>query len=345
MSNNNNSYNRISTNIDLDLLKIKSADEQLRNIKRNENKLSALLEEAVKHNSLKVNHALKILNQQWKINGVRERTISSYNYTFDKFVEFTDVEYLHEIDSDKIYAYLGSFENVKDITIQTRLKQLKAILNRCHDNGWIQTKFWNHIKVRVNTELKEAADEKEIELLLSLLDKTRYSGFRDSIAIMLMYSTGIRIKTLGLLEEKHIDFKNKMLVMDGAILKSHRAQLLPLTDELCILLQELINQNNIVRKRYKKKNNYIFLSNLGTPVCKTVSTANTISKNLWVYNKQWGLNVTAHGLRRRYAQNLLKRGADINLVSAALNHNDLTSTTKYLGLSIENVAQNLRDYL
>ena len=80
-------------------------------------------------------------------------------------------------------------------------------------------------------------------------------------------------------------------------------------------------------------------------MCKTVSTANTISKNLWVYNKQWGLNVTAHGLRRRYAQNLLKRGADINLVSAALNHNDLASTTKYLGLSLENVAQNLRDYL
>lgn len=76
------------------------------------------------------------------------------------------------------------------------------ILNRCHDNGWIQTKFWNHIKVRINTELMEAADDKEIGTLLSLLDKTKYSGFRDSVAILLMYKTGIRIKTLGLLEEK-----------------------------------------------------------------------------------------------------------------------------------------------
>ena len=60
------------------------------------------------------------------INGVRPRTISSYNYTFDKFVEFTDVEYLHEIDSEKIYAYPGSFNNVKDITIQTRLKTAQS---------------------------------------------------------------------------------------------------------------------------------------------------------------------------------------------------------------------------
>ena len=80
-------------------------------------------------------------------------------------------------------------------------------------------------------------------------------------------------------------------------------------------------------------------------MCKAVSTANTISENLWVYNKQWGLNVTCHGLRRAYAQNLIKRGADINLVSSALGHSDLTSTTKYLGLSLEKVANNLREYL
>lgn len=38
MSKNNNSYNRISTDIDLDLLQLKSADEQLRIIKRNKRK-------------------------------------------------------------------------------------------------------------------------------------------------------------------------------------------------------------------------------------------------------------------------------------------------------------------
>lgn len=340
-----NSYNRVSTNIDLDLLKLNPAKEQLRNIKRNENKLVELLDEAVRYKKIKVSHALKILNQQWVINGIRSRTIESYNYTFEKFIEFTEVEYLHDIDSDKIYTYLGSLKGVKDITIQTRLKQLKAILNRCHDNGWMQTKFWNHIKIRINTDLKEATSDEDISLLLSLLDKTRYSGLRDSIAVLLMYKTGIRIKTLGLLQDSHVDFKNKLLVMDGSILKSHRAQILPLDDDMCTLLQELINQNNIVRKRNKQKNSYIFLSNVGVPVCKTVSTANTISKNLWVYNKQWGLNVTCHGLRRAFAQNLVKRGADINLVSAALNHSDLTSTTKYLGLSMEKVAQDLRDYL
>ena len=208
----NNSYNRVSPNIDLGLLSLNPAQEQLRKIKRNEHKLVELLDEAVRYKTIKVTHALKILNQQWIINGIRPRTIESYNYTFEKFIEFSEVEYLHEIDTEKIYEFLGSFTGVKDITIQTRLKQLKAILNRRHDNGWLQTKFWNHIKIRVNTELKEAVSDEDVTLLLSLIDKTRYSGLRDSIAILLMYKTGIRIKTLGLLQESHVDLKNKLLV-------------------------------------------------------------------------------------------------------------------------------------
>ncbi|WP_083998411.1 tyrosine-type recombinase/integrase [Caryophanon tenue] len=340
-----NSYNKITTDVDLELLKLTSAKQQLNNIKRNEHKIAALLEEAVQHHTIKISHAMKIVNQQWIINGMRPRTIDSYNYTFGKFIEVTGIEYIEEIDSAKIYDYLGSLTNVKDVTIQARLKQIKAILGRFHDNGWIPVKFWKHIKIKVNSDLLEASTENDVAILLSLLDKSTYSGFRDSVAIMLMYKCGIRIKTLGLLEIKHIDFENKLLRLDGSVLKSHKPQLLPLDDDLCALLQELIKQNLILSKQRKRKNTHLFLSYLAIPICKTVSPSNAIAKNLWQYNKKWGLKITCHGLRRAYAQNLIKRGADINLVSAALNHSDLTSTTKYLGLSLNKVAQELRDYL
>lgn len=59
--------------------------------------------------------------------------------------------------------------------------------------------------------IKQPSNENELNILLSLLDKTTYSGFRDSVAVLLLYKTGIRITTLGLLEEKHIDFNSQML--------------------------------------------------------------------------------------------------------------------------------------
>ncbi|MGE7808690.1 hypothetical protein [Lysinibacillus capsici] len=68
--------------------------------------------------------------------------------------------------------------------------------------------FWTNIKIKVNTSVKEATTERELALLLSLLDKSTYSGLRDSIAILLLYKTGIRIKTLGALREQNIDFEN-----------------------------------------------------------------------------------------------------------------------------------------
>jgi len=47
------------------------------------------------------------------------------------------------------------------------------------------SKFWRNIKIKVNTSVKEAATEKELTVLLSLLDKSTYSGLRDSIGILL----------------------------------------------------------------------------------------------------------------------------------------------------------------
>lgn len=48
-----------------------------------------------------------------------------------------------------------------------------------------------------------------------MLDKSTFSGFRDSIAILLLYKTGM----FSLLREKNIDFESKTLILPGEIMK------------------------------------------------------------------------------------------------------------------------------
>ncbi len=48
-----------------------------------------------------------------------------------------------------------------------------------------------------------------------MLDKSTFSGFRDSIAILLLYKTGM----FSLLREKIIDFESKTLILPGEIMK------------------------------------------------------------------------------------------------------------------------------
>lgn len=67
----------------------------------------------------------------------------------------------------------------------------------------------------------------------------------------------IRIKTLGALREQNIDFDNMLLKLQAEIMKSHRPLILPLDDEMCTLLRELISINDDVRKEYREKNEYI----------------------------------------------------------------------------------------
>lgn len=55
--------------------------------------------------NITIKHAIQILNQQWRLNGLRSRTIDSYNYNFNRFVKVTKVEYLHEINNEFINIY------------------------------------------------------------------------------------------------------------------------------------------------------------------------------------------------------------------------------------------------
>lgn len=257
----------------------------------------------------------------------------------------TEVGYVEHINANTLYDYLDSL-NVSRETKLVRLKTLKALLNRFFDNGWLATRFWRQIHIKIDRKQKRAATIEDIETLLTLLDRKTFIGYRDSVAIVLMYKTGIRINTLGELRERHIDFTNMILDMDGSILKNHDYLKLPISKEIADLLRTLIEQNKRVRKMYKRRNDYVFITQNGNPINHSSSSNNAIAKQLHAYSRRFDLpNINAHALRRGFATNLLKRGANLTLISKALGHQDLTSTAKYLDITKEEVAENLRDYL
>ncbi|MGD7007702.1 tyrosine-type recombinase/integrase [Metabacillus sp. 84] len=287
---------------------------------------------------------MQIIIQQMTVSGYRDRTMRDYVTYMEQFRKATNVEYLEDITTDKIYLWLNSMA-VSNQTKLTRLKCLKAILGKCFNNGWFSSKFWHGINIKVDKQVKKGAKKDDVMVLLSLLDLNTFIGLRDAVAVLTLYRTGIRINTLGQLQEKHIDFDNKVLCMEGTILKNHKILKLPLDDELLHLLKVLINQNNKIRAYYGQKNSYLFIGYKGTSL-NTKSTNNAISKQLNKYAKKYGLkNINPHALRRGYAKTLLEKGANLALISKALGHSNLAVTTQYLDLDVEEVANNLRGFL
>lgn len=132
-----------------------------------------------------------------------------------------NLEYVEYINIDSIYNYLGSLGVSQHIKL-IRLKSTKAVLSKFHNNGWIKERFWSTIQIKIDKEVKKGAKESDIDCLFQLIDKTTFIGFRDACAVTLMYKTGIRIRTLGEVRERHIDFENLCLNLDGYTLKNHK---------------------------------------------------------------------------------------------------------------------------
>lgn len=288
--------------------------------------------------------ALNTIIRQMEVSGHRARTISDYRLHVNHFVEVTGVNYLNEITANHIYTWLHSM-SVSNQTKLTRLKCLKAFLSKCFNNGWLHTKFWTNITIKVDNKVKEGATDREVNLLLSLLDLNDFVQLRDAAALLLMYQTGLRIGTVSRLENRHVDLEAKLLRIDGDIVKNHQQIHLPLSDELTQILRVLMRQNDIIRREYGEKNEFVFITKNGGRI-STSPSHNNIQKRLNKYAKMYNLkNINPHALRRGFAKNLLNKGANIAIISKALGHSDIAVTTKYLHLDKEEVANSLREFL
>lgn len=297
-----------------------------------------------KQNSITVKRALDVVISQMKANNLRERTISDYTLHFNSFIESQNIKYTDEITIDSIYNWLDSM-NVKAVTKNSRLKCVKAILSRFRYNGFIATDFHKTIVVRTDKAVKRGAKPSDLALLISKIDKTSFIGYRDVVAILLIYRTGIRSLTLTKLEEKHIDLDNLCLALDGEIMKNRKALKLPIDETLAEMLKNLMQMNDKVRRYYGEKNSYVFVTNKGKNIRMDASSS-AITKQLYKYSKKYGLeNINAHSIRRAFSKNLLDKGCNVALISKALSHSDLKTTTRYLQLDEEEVFESLRDYM
>ncbi|WP_239456750.1 phage integrase N-terminal SAM-like domain-containing protein [Exiguobacterium sp. N4-1P] len=78
--------------------------------------------------------ALEIVYQQMRIAGNRIRTIESYDYIINQFLKFNKLEFVEGITVESMYSYLD-FINVSHQTKLIRLKSIKAVLCKFHNNG------------------------------------------------------------------------------------------------------------------------------------------------------------------------------------------------------------------
>lgn len=97
----------------------------------------------------------------------RVKDLDTQRFYVTHFRESESLTYIDEISTDDLYNWLEKMYVSKQTQL-TRLKSLKTFLSRCFDNGWIDTKFWKTVNVKVDKYVKEGATERELSILVSV---------------------------------------------------------------------------------------------------------------------------------------------------------------------------------
>lgn len=260
--------------------------------------------------------ALKELKQSLVFKGFSPKTIKSYMYNSEKFLDYLDKS-SQKCDEIAVKEYFQKLHN-KGYDIST-IRLIKASLDFLIKNILEKNLAIGNIPYpKKKKTLPKVLSKKEIKLIFN---ETKNQKHR--LMLKLLYSSGIRLNELINLKREDIDPSRKIIFIKQG--KGKKDRITILSD---VLSKELFNY--ICKTEFKTK--YLFESNRGTKYSQK-----SIQKILEKSSKKLNKNITPHMLRHSFATHLLESGTDIRHIQKLLGHSNLETTQIYTKVANTNL--------
>jgi integron integrase len=312
---------------------------------------------------------LKYIVEEMQLKRYAKRTIETYTYWIKAYINFNGQRHpshCHDTEVECFLSYLTTKLNVAPKTQGVALNALvfmyKVILLKP------LTLELNFNKSKQHTKLPIVLTQSEVKALLAKVPNSH------SLAIKLMYGSGLRLMEVVRLRVKDIDFDfHSVQVWQG---KGGKNRSVTLAKELCELIKSQISvvenhfyldKNNphyqgvwlpyALARKYPSvskdvKWHYLFPSSRLSKDPETGFIRRhhideiSLRKAVKLAANKAGIekNVTCHTLRHSFATHLLQRGADIRTVQEQLGHTDIRTTQIYTHV-IEHGANGVRSPL
>ena len=169
----------------------------------------------------------------------------------------------------------------------------------------------------------------EIEEVLNNIDRSTFSGLRDSTAIELLYSTGIRQAELIGLKTTDIDWAQQQIRVLG---KRNKERIVPLIPSFVLKLKHYYEQRNALG--LTSVHNHLMVTDKGNKLYPTFVYRLVKTYFRGVSKK---IHTSPHVLRHSFATHMLDAGADINVVKEILGHESLAATQEYTKVQLPKV--------
>jgi len=258
-----------------------------------------------------------------------ENTVLAYRQDITSFIRFLErqgIEDLQSVSLDVLEAFVAqeSQAGLEATSLARRISALRTFFRFLVREKIVKENVAQLLDTpRIRRHLPEVLTLEEVEALIAACDLTKPSGIRDRAILELMYSSGLRVSEVVLLEFQHVDLEERMLRLWG---KGFKERIVPFGERAKeALLAYLHGPRRFLLKG--RKSRYIFVSGpSGRPLSR---------QSVWNMVKRCALRagitkrITPHTLRHTFATHLLEGGAELRVVQEFLGHSDIATTQIY----------------
>jgi len=276
----------------------------------------------------KINQFIDFLKNE---KNVSQHTIRAYSKDLQEFHLFTDKR-PEKIDNLDIRSFMASlhYKKLKKSSISRKLASIRSFFSYLHKESYVKK---NPAKLvsspKIPKSLPKFLTVDETFLLMEAPEGDSFILTRDKAIIELLYSSGLRVSELNLLDIGDLDIKESLIRVKG---KGRKERIIPVGSKAMNAIKNYLPE----KISLKKKSPALFLNNRGGRL-----TQRSIRRILVRYSRIIGLkgSPSPHTLRHTFATHLLHGGADLRTIQELLGHSSLSTTQKYTHVDIAHLAE------
>ncbi|MGC9064624.1 MAG: site-specific tyrosine recombinase/integron integrase, partial [bacterium] len=266
--------------------------------------------------------------------GATENTIKAYREDLEQFSNFLALRSkpLIEALKDDIRDFIISLTREGNLrsTILRKLSTLRRFYKFLVKRGILMNNpIVSLFSPKLMKPLPNFLTQGEVQLLIDNISDTNPLGIRDRAIIECLYSTGMRISELVRLNVS--DLKgDREIVIKG---KGNKERVVFFGEYAINSLERYLREARPMLVRNKRED-ALFLNKNGTRL-----SSRSVERMVERYGYGIGKDISPHTMRHSFATHLLENGADLRAVQELLGHSDLSTTQKYLHITLERLKE------
>ncbi|MBI4699166.1 MAG: tyrosine recombinase XerC [Nitrospirae bacterium] len=258
-------------------------------------------------------------------------TLKAYTQDLREFLSFIDKkpQDIDNIDIRSFFAYLHH-KKLKRSSIARKLATIRAFFRYLYKEGYVNKNPGKLVSSPKHTRsLPRFLTVDEVFSLMEAPKGDTFQAARDKAILEVLYSSGLRVSELTMLDINDFDIKGSLVRVKG---KGKKERIVPMGSKAIEAMKNYLPERILI----KKKSQALFLNMRGGRL-----TQRSVNRIVLKYGRMIALkgHISPHVLRHTFATHLLHGGADLRSIQELLGHSSLSTTQKYTHVDIAHLME------